>query len=192
MVPNVARSGTVAWRAAVGQVHEDRGPGFLKRVPIGPRVDLGPGRLSDLSVPGLAAIGLAGGILAGMLGIGGGILVVPLLILAVGMTAHQAVGTSLAVTVVAATTGVVLKGWDGQVDLGIAMSLLIGSAVGAQIGAALCHRMKAHHQQRYFAVLVLLAAAPAGAEGPFGGSVRALLLDGQAAAPAWAATARGL
>ncbi|MDF1553165.1 MAG: hypothetical protein P1P84_08895, partial [Deferrisomatales bacterium] len=41
-------------------------------------------------------------------------------------------------------------------------------------------------------MLVLLAAAPAGAEGPFGGSVRSLLLDGKAVAPVWAATSRGL
>ena len=87
----------IAWRVAAGQVHEEKGPGVIKRLPIGPRVDLGPGRLSGLSVPGLAGVGLVGGILAGALGIGGGILVVPLLILAVGRTAHQAVGTSLAV-----------------------------------------------------------------------------------------------
>ena len=156
--------GTIAWRVAVGQVHEERGDGFIKRLPIGPRVDLGPGRLSGLSVPGLAGVGLLGGILSGALGIGGGVLVVPLLILAVGMTAHQAVGTSLAMTVVAAAVGVVKKGWDGQVDLGIAMSLLVGSAVGAQIGAGLCHRLNARHLQRYFAALVLLVAVSVAAK----------------------------
>ena len=110
------------------------------------------------NAPALVSLGACGGMLTGALGIGGGILFVPVLILAVGYTVHQAVGTSLGVLVVGAAVGVGLKGWRGEVDMGVGMSLLIGSSIGAQIGVRICHALNAQRLKQYFAVLVLLAA----------------------------------
>jgi uncharacterized membrane protein YfcA len=150
--------GLISWRVSRGREEAPTDHGLLHRLPLGPRVDLGGAHLSGLSAPGLAGLGVLGGILAGAMGIGGGVLFVPILILAVGFTAHQAVGTSLGTILVASIVGVAVKGWHGEVDMGIGMALLVGSSIGAQAGAALCEKLHARRLKQYFAVLVLLAA----------------------------------
>ena len=150
----------VALRISRGQVTNKDRDGLLKRLPIGPRVDLGSDRhLKRLSAPGLAGVGFCGGMLTGGMGIGGGVLIVPILVLTVGLPVHQAIGTSLGVLLLSAAVAVVKKGWVGEVDLGIGMSLLIGSSIGAQIGVSICNRLHAHRLRRYFAYLVCLVAA---------------------------------
>ena len=156
--------GLIAWRVARGKDQAPRSDGFFHRLPIGPRVDLGGGHLHGLSGPGLVGLGLGGGLLIGAMGIGGGVLFVPILILAVGFTAHQAVGTSLGTMLIGAAVGVVAKGWQGEVDMGIGMSLLVGSSVGAQVGAFICEKLHAKRLKQYFAVLVLLAAVMVAAQ----------------------------
>jgi len=148
----------IAWRISRKAPTQPGRNGLLHRLPLGPRVDLGEGPLRGLSVPGLAGLGVCGGMLAGAMGVGGGVLFVPILILAVGFTVHQAVGTSLGVLMIEAVVGVARKGWRGDVDLGIGMSLLIGSSIGAQIGAAISDHLHGRRLRKYFAAVVLLAA----------------------------------
>ena len=150
--------GVIAWRVAGRGKETPTDHGLLHRLPLGPRVDLGGAHLHGLSAPGLAGLGVLGGLLAGAMGVGGGVLFVPILILAVGFTAHQAVGTSLGTMLVGAAVGVAVKGWRGEVDMGIGMALLVGSSIGAQAGAAVCEKLHARRLKQYFAVLVLLAA----------------------------------
>lgn len=151
---------TAAWLVARGPVTGHAGKHFLQRLPIGPRVDLPKARLRQVSVPGLVGIGLFAGLLAGTLGTGGGVIIVPLLIVLVGLTPHLAVGTSLGVILPTAIVGVIRKGMgEGKVSLAIAMSLLVGSTIGVQIGAYIGHRLHADRLRRYFAVLVLVVAA---------------------------------
>jgi hypothetical protein len=94
------------------------------------------------------------------MGVGGGVFFVPILILLVGLTPHLAVGSSLGVILLAAAVGVVKKGLaEYKVNLAVAMSLLIGSSIGVQIGAYVCNKIHGRHLRRYFAILILLAVA---------------------------------
>jgi len=135
------------------------GRSLLQRLPVAPYIDLPAGELSRVSLPGLCALGVGIGVLQGMMGIGGGVLLMPLLILVVGLTAHQAVGTSLGVILFGSTAGTIKYGLDGSVNMWVAMGLLVGSVFGVQIGAMICRKLHGRRLRRYFAILVLLVVA---------------------------------
>ena len=130
----------------------------LQRLRLRPRVSLTTAGLSDVSLPGLLSVGLLIGAASGLLGIGGGVLFMPLLLLVVGMKPHQAVGTSLGVVMLNSIVGTVRYGWEGHVSLPLAMVLLVGSSVGVQFGAFICDRIGGRKLRRYFALVVLAAA----------------------------------
>ena len=151
-----------AWLVFLGPREHADGRSFLQRLPLPPRIDLPGVKLSGVSLPGLSGVGLAIGILIGLLGIGGGVLFMPVLLM-VGLTAHQAVGTSLGIVVLASVVATVKKGLGGgQISLIVAMALIVGSVVGVQIGAWLCGRMHDRNLRRYFAMLVGLVALTVG------------------------------
>ena len=77
----------------------------------------------------------------------------------VGMSVHQAVGTSLGVVLCSTGVAALRYGFKDQVSLWISLSILTGSAVGVQFGSWLCNRLHARKLRRYFALLVLTAAA---------------------------------
>mgnify|MGYP001215987653 CR=1 FL=1 len=135
------------------------GLSLLQRLPVPPRITIRAARLRNISLPGLCAVGLAVGVLTGLLGIGGGVLFVPVMLLVVGLTVHQTVGTSLGVVLFGSLAGAILYGAKGEASLWIVMPLLIGSSVGVQIGSWLCSRLHAIRIRRYFALLVVGVAA---------------------------------
>jgi uncharacterized membrane protein YfcA len=138
---------------------ERKGPTLLQRLPLGPRTDLRRGGPAGVSLTGLCLVGLAVGVLTGLLGVGGGVLLVPILILVVGLRPHQAVGTSLGVVLFGSIAGTIKHGMVGNVSLALAMPLLVGSSVGIQIGAWVCERLHGRRLRQYFAIIVLVAAA---------------------------------
>jgi uncharacterized membrane protein YfcA len=86
--------------------------------------------------PALAAVGLVAGIVSGLLGIGGGLVIVPALAGWLGMPLKRAVGTSLVAVVVLVIPGTVVHSVLGHVDVAIFLSLVVGSVPGARLGAA--------------------------------------------------------
>ena len=142
-----------------GSVGEGGGKSLLQRLRVPPYVDLPAAGRKSVSLPGLLTVGLFVGVLSGLMGIGGGVLLVPMLLLVVGLTAHQAVGTSLGVVLFSSMAGTIKHGLTGNVNLMVAMSLLVGSTIGVQIGAWICQRLHPASLRRYFAILVLLVAA---------------------------------
>lgn len=86
-------------------------------------------------------IGLFAGFLSGLFGIGGGIVIVPLLVLLTTLPRRRAAGTSLAAIVPAALVGAASYAAGGDVDWIVALILVVGSVVGAQLGAWLLHRL---------------------------------------------------
>jgi uncharacterized membrane protein YfcA len=102
-------------------------------------------------------IGLATGLLSGGFGIGGGIILVPMLV-AVGFDRHRAHATSLAAIVPIATAGAVAFGLSGEVNLGLGILIGAGGVVGSVLGASLMNRMSTRSLSVFFG-LVLLAAA---------------------------------
>jgi len=147
-----------AWLVYRGPREHASGRSVLQRLPVGPRVTVRAAGLHGVSLPGLLAAGLLIGVATGLLGIGGGVLYMPLLLLLVGLPTHQAVGTSLGVVLFSSVVGALLYGAEGNVNLALVMILLAGSSVGVQAGAWLCARLHARRLQRYFVVVVLLAA----------------------------------
>ena len=89
----------------------------------------------------LIGIGLFAGFLSGMFGIGGGIVIVPLLVLLAGFKRRLAAGTSLAAIVPAALVGVASYAAIEEVDWIVALILVMGSVAGAQLGTHLLHKL---------------------------------------------------
>nr|WP_092917855.1 sulfite exporter TauE/SafE family protein [Agrococcus baldri] len=89
----------------------------------------------------LIAIGLLSGFLSGMFGIGGGIVIVPLLVMLAKFPRKLAAGTSLGAIVPAALVGVASYAAVGNVDWLVALILVVGSVTGAQVGAHLLHKL---------------------------------------------------
>jgi hypothetical protein len=109
-------------------------------------------------VIGAIAIGLAGGIVAGLLGVGGGVLFVPGLVLFMKLGQHQAEATSLLAIVPVAIVGTIRQDRYGNVrrDDAIVMGAL--SLAGAIAGVALANALSGHALRVAFAILILLVA----------------------------------
>lgn len=105
-----------------------------------------------------AAIGLAAGVLSGLVGIGGGVIIVPALIL-LGLTAHEASGTSLAALLMpVGLLGVFEYAHRHQIRLGYAIGIAVGLTLGAAIGAAIAGRLPDVTLQRVFGLLLAALA----------------------------------
>ena len=106
----------------------------------------------------LAVIGLAAGLLSGLFGVGGGIVMVPAMVLLAGMTQQLAAASSLASIVPIAAVGAVIFGRADSVDLPAAGILVIGSLIGVQVGARLMPRIGDDRLRIGFAVLMIAIA----------------------------------
>ena len=105
----------------------------------------------------VAGIGLVAGVLSGLFGIGGGIVIVPMLILLVGLTTTQAVGTSLAALLLPVGALGALEYWRGGfVDLRLAAVLALGLLLGAYLGARLGISLQVEVVQRGFGVPLVI------------------------------------
>ena len=102
-------------------------------------------------------LGLAAGVLAGMFGVGGGILFVPTLI-ALGLNEHDAVGTSLLAIIPTALVGTWRQARYGNVRRRAALTLGLAAAVAAQGGVVLAQSLSDAALRRLFAGLLVLVA----------------------------------
>lgn len=105
-----------------------------------------------------AVIGLASGFLAGLFGVGGGILIVPALVLVLGVEQRLAHGTSLAAIVPIAAVGVFGYAWSGSVDWSAAAIIAGGAAVGAVAGTRWLHRLPQRVLRLAFSAFLLTTA----------------------------------
>jgi hypothetical protein len=106
----------------------------------------------------LLAIGLVSGLLAGLLGIGGGLVIVPAMVLLAGFDQHIAQGTSLLVIIPAASAGSWTHYRHGRLDLRDAAALAAGGVVGALLGSVTALALDEGILRRLFAVLLVLVA----------------------------------
>ena len=104
----------------------------------------------------LALIGLTAGLLSGGFGIGGGIVMVPLLV-AVGLDRHRAHATSLAAIIPIAVAGAVAFGLSGEINLGLGIYIGLGGVLGSVLGASLMNRMSSRSLSIFFGVVLLAA-----------------------------------
>ncbi|ABV94580.1 conserved hypothetical protein [Dinoroseobacter shibae DFL 12 = DSM 16493] len=101
-------------------------------------------------------VGFAVGVLAAIMGVGGGFIMVPAMIYILGMPTKVVVGTSLfQIIFVTAFTTLLHATTNFTVDMMLAVLLLIGGVVGAQIGTALGTKLKAEQLRILLAIIVL-------------------------------------
>ncbi len=103
------------------------------------------------------ALGLAAGVLAGMFGVGGGILFVPTLV-ALGLETHEAIGTSLLAILPTVVAGTWRQSRYGNVRWRAAAVIGLTAAVAAQGGVAVAESLHGDTLRKLFAALLLLVA----------------------------------
>ena len=114
------------------------------------------------AIPPLA-IGFLVGVLAAIMGVGGGFIMVPAMIYILGMPTSVVVGTSLfQILFVTAFTTVLHAGQNQTVDVVLALLLLIGAVVGAQFGAQVGHRLKGEQLRALLALIVVAVCVKLG------------------------------
>jgi len=89
----------------------------------------------------LVLIGLVAGLFSSLFGVGGGIVIVPLLIVAARFAPRAATATSLGAIVITAVAGVTLYALRGKVDLSYALLVGIPAVFGAVVGTAFHQRL---------------------------------------------------
>jgi uncharacterized membrane protein YfcA len=104
----------------------------------------------------LAAIGFAAGVFSTLFGVGGGIVIVPLLVAFVAFPTHTAAATSLGAILVTATAGVVLYALRGEVRPWYAALVGVPAVVGALVGTHLQQRLSGRSLTVAFAALLLV------------------------------------
>ena len=107
----------------------------------------------------LILIGILAGVLSGLVGVGGGIIMVPLLVMFFGFNQHEAQGTSLAVLAVPVTAVAVFNYYkEGQINLKyaaiIALFFVLGSIVGSKFALTLDQKVL----KKIFAVVLVVIA----------------------------------
>lgn len=110
-------------------------------------------------------VGMAVGVLAAIMGVGGGFIMVPAMIYLLGMPTKVVVGTSLfQIILVAGFTTMLHAVTNHTVDMVLAVLLIVGGVVGAQIGTRLGTRLKAEQLRVLLALLVLLVCGKLAAD----------------------------
>jgi len=90
----------------------------------------------------LIGVGIFVGVYSGIMGLGGGTVMIPVLVLLLGFTQHQAVGTSLAVMIPPVTLPAVIEFYrKGEVDLRIAAWIALGFLCGAFLGGFIANKL---------------------------------------------------
>jgi len=132
---------------------------LLQRLPFGPLRPVPGYSDKTFSLSGAVVAACLCGLVVGFLGIGGGVVYLPLLVVAVGIQPIYAARISLIVVLCSALCSTAGYAWRGNVSLAIAAFMVVGSSLGVQAGAMLCQRLHGDRVRRYFAMVVLVAMA---------------------------------
>jgi uncharacterized membrane protein YfcA len=108
----------------------------MRSLRLWPMVSLPASGIESISLWVILAIGFATGILSGMLGVGGGFIRMPALVYILGCPTVVAVGTDLFEIMFSSAYGVLTHSFKANVHLVLVLALLIGTTVGAQVGAS--------------------------------------------------------
>lgn len=104
------------------------------------------------------AVGFVGGVLSGLLGIGGGALFVPAMVLLLDVPQQEAQGISLAVIVVTAVVGAVTHYRHGNVDVRTAAWVVGPAVVASVVGASIAGALSSQALQRVFGAVILFVS----------------------------------
>ena len=111
-----------------------------------------------IEILGFVVLGLVTGLIASTLGIGGGIIFVPSLVVFFGFAQHVAQGTSLAVIVPTAVVGTILHSRKGRVQWRVGLLVAVGGIGGGLLGAWVAQSLDPDLLRRLFAGLLFAIA----------------------------------
>ncbi|HEY4290412.1 MAG TPA: sulfite exporter TauE/SafE family protein [Puia sp.] len=107
----------------------------------------------------LLLVGLLAGMLSGLVGLGGGVIIVPALVFVLGFSQHQATGTSLGILLLPAGIFAVLNYYKrGYVDMNVVLLVFAGFLVGGYLGSRISVSMSEAMLKKIFGVVLLLIA----------------------------------
>jgi uncharacterized membrane protein YfcA len=115
--------------------------------------------MSLLVVAGLLVLGIMAGYLSGLVGIGGGIVLVPALVYVFGMSQHEAQGTTLALMIPPIGILAVMEYYKKQyVNVSVAAIIIVGFVLGSYFGGRIATAIPDYMLKRIFAVLLIVIA----------------------------------
>jgi len=122
-------------------------------------VNHNPGKMTVQTILLLVLIGLAAGVLSGMVGVGGGIIIVPALVFILGFSQLQAQGTSLGLLLLPAGILAVLNYYKkGYVDMKIVGIMFVTFVIGGWLGSKISLSLPQDTVKKIFAIVLLLVA----------------------------------
>lgn len=105
----------------------------------------------------IAVIGVAAGILSGLFGVGGGVLIIPSLVLVLGFSQHDAQGTSLVALLLPVGLLGVIRYWKtGHVNWIAGLIIAVGLFAGAYFGAGWANKINEIWLKRAFGIVLIL------------------------------------
>jgi len=146
----MAARDALAFRGVTHRVH-----GFN----LPPHISLPASGIESISVWVVLGVSLVTGLLAGVLGVGGGFVRMPMMVYLIGVPTHVAVGTDLFEIVISAGFGTVTHALKGNVDIMIALVMHTGAAIGAQIGATSTRFFIGPRIRFFFSFLPIIGAS---------------------------------
>ena len=123
-----------------------------------PLISLPDSGIESISLWIVLGVSFLTGLLAGVLGVGGGFIRMPMMIYFIGVPTHVAVGTDLFEVVISAGFGTVTHALKGNVDVLMALVMGTGAAIGAQIGAVSTRFFAGPRIRLFFSVLPFVGA----------------------------------
>jgi uncharacterized membrane protein YfcA len=114
--------------------------------------------IESISIWAILAVASIMGTLTGLLGIGGGLIGLPLLVYVIGVPTHVAVGTVIFTVVISSAFGTFTHALKGNEDLLMALFIFVGAAVGSQIGTVATRYVSGIFIRALFAIAALGAA----------------------------------
>ena len=130
----------------------------VQSIKLPPMVSFPASGIALISLWTVLGVGFITGLLAGVLGVGGGFVRMPLLVYVVGVPTHMAVGTDLFEIVISAGFGTLTHALKGNVDILMALVMQTGAAIGAQIGATATRFFTGPRIRLFFSALPLIGA----------------------------------
>jgi uncharacterized protein len=115
--------------------------------------------MSTQTVLIIIMVGLVAGMLSGLVGIGGGIIIVPALIYFLGFDQHKAMGTSLGILLLPAGILAVLNYYKkGYIDIKVVVILFIGFVIGGYLGSKISLGLQESAVKKIFAIVLVMIA----------------------------------
>ena len=115
--------------------------------------------MSATVILSLLVIGILAGVLSGLIGVGGGVIMIPLLVFVLGYSQHSAQGTSLAVLAIPVTFLAAYNYYtEGYINWKFALIIAVGFVVGGYFGSKLAISINQSMLKKIFGVILLIAA----------------------------------